>query len=425
MSLHAAIEPKPAARAIPLERQPIGAYREGAHRSADNEKCSSEQVQAKEAHKPINTSASVKPAPAAPVSASAQPKQSPAPELRKAIDYQRHAGLPGFLYIARNDEHLDYVFKLGYTTVDPQHRAERLSRQLALSGDIGEFRIVHSVGVTAAYDTEQALFDALVDRRIAKGREFFYADELALFCAMRAASRLCEGSTAELTDFLDGEPWKHSPMMHKPRVQSCPSTTDLPEARGWAIACRNPWHRPETFRIAFTTRNPQSFIHRLNSPQRVRTSQIGFFDLVICCPVRDLSAAKRVLSRSLAPFKIAGKRSFIRTPLEGLRRAFEAMTLADAAAAVEPTADRGRATDSAARSAGRRSARPEKLIIPRAIDEKQEKAWTTWTATCPHCDQLLRFTDRPGTHGDAVCPACGSLFTCFIGKEAVTIGLYC
>ena len=57
----------------------------------------------------------------------------------------RHSGLPGFLYLARNDQHIGDLYKVGYTTQEPDARVAMLNEELSNAGDIGSFRLVHTV----------------------------------------------------------------------------------------------------------------------------------------------------------------------------------------------------------------------------------------------------------------------------------------
>jgi hypothetical protein len=92
---------------------------------------------------------------------------------RSASHFRRHAGMPGFLYVAHNDEYRADLYKLGYTTVHPEKRIARLNQQVRLANDIGQFTLVHSIAVPTAYDSEQRIFEALQALRVAAKREFF------------------------------------------------------------------------------------------------------------------------------------------------------------------------------------------------------------------------------------------------------------
>jgi T5orf172 domain len=81
--------------------------------------------------------------------------------------------MPGFLYVAHNDEYRADLCKLGYTTVNPDKRIARLNQQVRLANDIGQFSLTHSTAVPTAYDAEQRIFEALQALRVAAKREFF------------------------------------------------------------------------------------------------------------------------------------------------------------------------------------------------------------------------------------------------------------
>ena len=241
----------------------------------------------------------------------------------KIIDYERHRGIPGFLYVARNNEHRDHLFKLGYTTVSPQHRTTTLDEQLKKAADIGKFRILHSVPVCASRDTEEALFIALRKRRVIGSREYFYADEQSLCLAVDAAAQVCEGSTDALNNFLECDPWSTCPEIPTPVSAGCVIPPRLSEGGGWVILLNNFWHRPDTYRIGFTTKSCREFLHRINSAQRSKTTQIGFYEMVACRYVhKPREAASRLLQAS-AKYSIGGKSAFVRGSLEVLRLMLE------------------------------------------------------------------------------------------------------
>lgn len=187
-----------------------------------------------------------------------------------ADHFRRHIGLPGYLYIARNDEHRTGLYKLGYTTQSAVERVASLNLELRRACDIGSFRLVHSAAASAAYDAEQIGFELLSDFRLTEGREFFLAPEELLIDGVNAAGAQSQGDFRQTDEFLN-QARDIGPDITSLR-QEDPHTAVEP-ARGhpnggWILIARNECHRANTFRIGYTAGDPAKRLHRLNAVQR-------------------------------------------------------------------------------------------------------------------------------------------------------------
>ena len=104
------------------------------------------------------------------------------PKGADAAHFNRHQGLPGWVYVARNEMHQTDVFKVGYTTANPEVRVKGLNtEQRNRTSQIGFFDLVFKRPVINAYGAEQRLFTIIDSYRVSKGKEFFRMplDELA------------------------------------------------------------------------------------------------------------------------------------------------------------------------------------------------------------------------------------------------------
>lgn len=319
--------------------------------------------------------------------------------------YEQNRGTPGFIYIARNDEHRNHLFKLGHTAKSPNEREATLNRQLQESQDIGEFRIIHFAAVSKSLDAEEDLFFALAQRRVTNGREYFYGNEEALCRAVNAIAQKYQGSESALKEFSDSCPWSDSPEMLRPQMSNCDIPDRLTTDDGWVLVLRNAWHRPETYRLAYTIRPPNQFVHRLNSAQRSNTTQLGFYSIVACRAVRQPREAARTLRNHFEEYKIGRRFAFFRVQLNLINRLLSSLEVET----VEPT-----------------HSRHENFAKIRVdiVHGAAHKSWAAWTSRCEHCSELLRFRGAVGAFGAVACPACGCLFKCKMGSAKAIVSPY-
>jgi hypothetical protein len=351
--------------------------------------------------------------------AAAQPvaRRAP-PQVVTAEHYRRHTGVPGFLYIAHNDEHRTGLFKLGYTTLSPQARMASLNKAHEEASDIGVFHLVHSVPVAASYDAEQALFDAITAQRVAERREFFYGSQEALIGAVNAAARLTYGDADPLnTIYADSSTWATASQGMAPSLSPVRIPPRQGLESGWIYICRNPWHRDDTFRVSFTKVDPIPRLEELNSGQRRNTSQIGFYQIVHCVLASHLKGATHQLQKMLAPYRIRGSRVFYRASLPVLQAVIDAVVSAG------PTSpnqlDAGIAgVNGTATTDPTGEHRP---ITVEPVHGSVHYSWAAWTAACPACRVRLRFKGQIGARGNVNCPSCDGLIFTYIGANHVRI----
>ena len=317
--------------------------------------------------------------------------------------YSRHTGVPGFLYIARNNFHQLGLHKLGYTTLAPSQRIKTLNQQHARASDVGAFTLVHAVEVSGSYDAEQALFDAIADTRVAEKREFFFERSDFFIHAAQAASCFNSGNPNALDDFLD---WSLSlDSWEKYRPASVHSVSVPPKVKitdGWIYVARNQWHRESILRIGQSKNDPQIKVDELNRMQRQLTCQIGFYKLVECVVVDDLQYAFSELKKLIQQYKIPGERVFFDIPLSHLRGLILDVTREGARCSMNTT--------------------PLEITDQISVDVvsmKPHPSWKAWTMCCPSCQQLLRFRGTVAAVGIVACPTCVEHIHCRIGASKV------
>lgn len=251
------------------------------------------------------------------VSRSPGTPRPPRPIL-KPEDFTTNAGRRGFLYLARNPEHWDGLFKVGQTLRPPSFRLRELNDLHAKHKDIGTFELLDVVEVADAYGAEQVLFLVLSDLRPVLKREFFIADKAYLSKVMRAVSDFISGRPDELNSLYrdldpnDFPPWPgKAPWYRRPNASG---------ARGWVYLARCQYHLAETYLFGATRMTPEAEVAKLNDGQRSDTPQIGFYAVVFALPVWDTTMARAIGWRALASWRLTGSRSFIRGPLDQISR---------------------------------------------------------------------------------------------------------
>lgn len=239
--------------------------------------------------------------------------------------YARHTGVPGFLYIARNDFYQVGLFKMGYTTApSPEVRIKSLNSQHAKASDVGEFALIHTAPVKGSYDAEQALFDVIAKVegdpiRIVDKREFFFQRTDFLIRAVQAASAFNNDKPDALDEFLEWalgqDSWQRlAPAFEQP-VEIPPR---LLATDAWIYVARNRWHRDSIFRVVVTKRSPLKAMERLNELQRDLTCQIGFYTLVHCVVVDDSRKLRASISSKLRQYQVDGSADFFNIPFATL-----------------------------------------------------------------------------------------------------------
>ncbi|GAB3768300.1 hypothetical protein GCM10028796_31520 [Ramlibacter monticola] len=166
---------------------------------------------------------------------------APASPGMSAGHYTRHSGVPGYLYLARNDLHRDGIYKLGYTVRTPSERVGRLNAETALMKGLGTFSLVEATPVRASYDAEQLLFNALSRRRVSSRREFFLGDRDLLRQVLREAAGLDPGDPRSIS-LLESH-WGGDEVERFVLPQDIQSVPPAPPGGGWVYLFEPHWYR--------------------------------------------------------------------------------------------------------------------------------------------------------------------------------------
>ncbi|MBV7542043.1 GIY-YIG nuclease family protein [Acidovorax sp. sic0104] len=311
--------------------------------------------------------------------------------------------MPGYLYMARNPFHLDGLFKLGYTTRSPQERIDSLNLEHREVPDVGEFHLVHSVQVPAAYDAERALFDLLAPNRPVQKREFFLLREPLLKRALDATQAFTNGDAEALDDFV----------LHRDQgaAFASPALVEhaaIPPLRspggGWIYVTRCQWHRKDLFRISYTRTDPRLALSALDARQKRFTSRIGFHTLVHCVCVDDLGAVWGTAAASLDRWRVLGSKVFFEAPLGDLSEAINRSIPAAVELAVPLKHGRNFGD-----------------VTVELVLGKASGSWAAWARPCPSCGSVLRFTGTVGAQGLVECPGCGCELECTVGASKAVV----
>ena len=335
--------------------------------------------------------------------------------LLDAAYYSRHRGVPGYLYAARNNSHLDGAFKLGYTTVLPIQRIEKLSEQCAQQAhDVGEFRLVHAVPVSNSYDMEQMLFHALVSRRIDVHKEFFFGSSKGLCAALEAAGAADRAaSVTPLVEYLQ------TADLGEDRVESArPNFSEEKtgtQTSQFVAICRNRFHAADIYKLIGGARLAR-LVNNLNERQRECTSQLGEYDVLHVQRVLNAKLVLRDFSTRSAELRIRPAQDFYRAPFPTL---------------LSLLVERIAAVDRPCHPVSRRSPLVDveedhfpicetslPSIACTVIRGHPSASWAPWTVECL-CGSRLRVTAAIGNQGEIECPNCRRTRSCRQGAEAL------
>jgi hypothetical protein len=350
-----------------------------------------------------------------PETPSSRKTRSPPHVLKDAAYYARHRGVPGYLYMARNDSHVEGAFKLGYTTVLPIQRIEKLSQQCSQQArDVGAFRLVHAIPVSDSYDMEQMLFHALVSRRIEVSKEFFFGSADGLCGALEAAHAADRaGSVTPLLEYLQ------SADLGEDRVESERPNLSIGRAgtrpSQFVAICRNRFHEVGIHKLVGGARLAR-IVDNLNDRQRECTSQLGEYDVVHIQAVLNAKLVLRDFSARNAELRVRPNQDFYRAPLPTLLS-----LLADLIARVDRVSPvvskRSPLVDAEERDLPRgESTRPP--IACTVIHGDPSASWAPWAIACL-CGSRLRVLAAIGEQGEIECPSCRRTRSCRQGAEAL------
>jgi len=85
---------------------------------------------------------------------------------------------------------------------------------------------------------------------------------------------------------------------------------------GWVYVARNDMHREDVYKVGYTKLTPEHRVKDLNSEQRNRTSQIGFFTLIYACAVLDAYGCEQAFFDRVGRLREAERKEFVNAPLE-------------------------------------------------------------------------------------------------------------
>lgn len=331
--------------------------------------------------------------------------------------FKRHSGVPGFLYLARNDERRENLYKIGYTTDLPQGRIASLNKELGDAVDIGSFRLVHSVPVGSSYEMEQALFAALIERRVIGEREFFYGPEKALVRALDALVRMPEDGGETINELLAAGPLGSIGGPPPAVLAECSIPPRSNPEGGWIYVCQNFWHKPSTSYYSVSKEAPTAVIRRLNKAQRSLTSQLGFYRIVVCRAVDSTETAKQHAQLLFAPYRIDPKKQFVRASMDVLRTIVDSINGGVAA----PPQPEALAVEQHVAPQPRTPKQEGPILVDLVMGVAAPKHWAPWTARCVACNTLLRYRGAVGEQAPVCCPFCQHTVIAKIGASQVHI----
>jgi hypothetical protein len=281
-----------------------------------------------------------------------------------------------------------------------------LNDKHAKASDVGAFTLVHSVPVTASYDTEQALFDALTNWRLAPGREYFALPAAQICAAMDAAVHLDRGDLGRLSSVVAAFPdWAPEWQQRAQHLTRRDATQKPAPDWGWIFVCRNQCHRGSIRRLGSTHADPMESVNALNAAQRRLTSQIGFFNLELCIAVRDPAAVWNAARSSLQRFLVHPRRRFVDTDLARIE---------DAIRSAEPE---HRAAPMVATSI-------ENGIGDLTLSEwaaPMDASFAPWIFGCPSCGVLMRLTGKIGGKAILPCVACSQSLSLGLSSRGASV----
>lgn len=333
------------------------------------------------------------------------PQQTSPPAFLDPLHFSRHAGLPGYVYLARNDHHRTGVHKIGYTLGTPDARAHTLNLENRKMRGLGTYKILFAAPARAAYDVEQMLFRALAQRRITNGREFFFSDERILRSALSEAVEINLADEEARVDWIDR--WASSFVQH---VEVPPDIDTIDAAApggGWIYIFSPHWYEQPLY-YACCTRLPARRTLDMLRRRSAGTALLDGYSLVHAEVVDDVVAARRAWGKSTRHLRAArGQSGWLRAELPALR-------LIAAESARAPGSPRtGQAPPA-------RTQRSEGADVSLAVVARAHPQWAAWCLRCG-CGALLRVTGKIGAAGSPECPGCGRPVRCEIHSSGVVV----
>ena len=340
--------------------------------------------------------------------------------LERSFDQNR--GVPGFLYVARNDLHLPGLFKLGQTKRTGGERIQELSDSLRRAGEIGQFELVCEVPTGDAFGMEQLAFEWLRDCRAIDQREFFFGDPRLFLAAFKGVTRL-----ERKEDFLAA--WR------TPLAEACASRDAVERmvgelippkvgpGSGWVYLTRNDYHLVDVFGIGCSATDPLEGIARRNRLRQQKSGCIGFSRIVHCVSTYQ---PHQVTHRVLSWFRrqrVHPRQRFVRARLSDLSEALGALAvLAHSEKQNADVASNKSERQTSPQSTGREQPGGGTRDQP-APDQNGTTESPVLQNHCPHpnCLAEIRTSGQEDSVRSLRCPSCRRLVEYFVenGKLCV------
>jgi hypothetical protein len=128
-----------------------------------------------------------------------------------ADSYARNSGVPGFVYIARNEFQKSDLYKVGQTARSVHQRMRSLNADLRNAGTctVGDFVAVYSAATKDSFGAEQLAHRILEKHRVRRHREFFEAPlatiQAAVDLAVKQADTVMASSASQERERLERE----------------------------------------------------------------------------------------------------------------------------------------------------------------------------------------------------------------------------
>jgi hypothetical protein len=338
--------------------------------------------------------------------------------------YRRNAGRPGFIYAARNGEHVPGLYKIGQTHHQAAVRLAELNRDHAALGGAGTFGLLAYEATPDAFNTEQLLHDMLRSRRASPTREFFWAsaDEIRAF--MRQATEQARRGAWTLPPDLNlaapDPAWQMKQAPLSP--DQAPESGDV----GWLAVLANSAYRSGLYRLMGGSTPPGRRARLLNEEASVRPVGIGNWQVAHEERVAHPQIAFETLKRAMAPKAFPSGTNFFEAPLEDL-----VLVLGEVASRFPPPSAKAGPRVAVAAPAppeprlpsrrpspappswtaeierGQGVVGPDETFTVTVVDGYVRQDQRPWTTECGACGLELMLHARIGDVGLVRCPKCG------------------
>jgi hypothetical protein len=338
-----------------------------------------------------------------------------------APDYERNAGRPGWLYVARNRWHAPGLHKLGQSVEGPESRVARLNEQHSQASHVGDFELLEAVHVPDAYGFEQHLFTLLSAYRVFPTKEFFLVPGNALVPMLQALLAAVPPTGTWPAQWLPALPAPDTASLARLR-QQVTFGIQIPSAgsvdHGWLMLLRNECDAPGVHRLAGLQTDPYQYIATVNARQATVTARVGHFTVVGCWSCMVPRATLQNVLNLLGPSCRLGRTSFVNAPVSAVSAA--AKLAADNSrqsgrtispkVAPAPGLRKGQTAVQRQHTASTRQ-KPGGSGVSPALPNPEAPASTQLVNTCPHpgCTAEVKIQALEGDVGEVRCGTCRRL----------------